>query len=231
MKKIGPEAAVLHHLSQVLVGRRDDADVDRRIFPGPNAEKTLFLQHAQDLGLHIGTQLADFVEKKRTTLRCKEKTAVIVAGASERSSDMAEKLAFRDTGIDGRAIDCNQRALTSLWVKGVERRGKKLLTCSGLPSDQHRQITQLAHADNLAKRLHQRFALPYYAVRICQVSNSAFFVASVAQAGKQISECGQQNFLEIGTLAVQQVAGPGEKNSTPSAHGPSCCPEFMRNHA
>ena len=171
MKKIRPKAAVVHHLSQVLVGRCNDADVDRRIFARPDAEETLFLQHAQDLGLHIRIELADFVQKQHAPLGCQKKTAVVVAGASECAPDMTEKFAFRDTGIDGRAIDGNERALTSLRVQGVERRGKKLLAGSGFPGDQYREITQLAHADKIAERRQQRFAVPNYAVRTCQLSN------------------------------------------------------------
>src|SRR5262249_44821090 len=72
MKKIRSKAAVLHHSSKVLVGRCDYANIDRRIFSGPDPEKTFFLHHPQDLGLHIGVKLADFVEKQNAPFRRKK---------------------------------------------------------------------------------------------------------------------------------------------------------------
>ena len=63
----------------------------------------------------------------------------------------------------------------------MERRGKKLLAGSGFPGDQYREITQLAHADKITERRQQRFAVPNYAVRTCQLSNPAFFVGLLMQ--------------------------------------------------
>ena len=199
--------------------------------PAPTRKRRFSCNTRRISGLHIRIELADFVQKQHAPLGCQKKTAVVVAGASECAPDMTEKFAFRDTGIDGRAIDGNERALTSLRVQGVERRGKKLLAGSGFPGDQYREITQLAHADKITERRQQRFAVPNYAVRTCQLSNPAFFVAQLLQGHEQIPECGQQSFLEIGTLAVQQVASPGEQDSTPRCDGPSCYAKFMRNDA
>ncbi len=65
---------------------------------GPDTEEPLFLQHAQDLRLHIEIQLADFIEKQHAALRGEKEAAVVVAGAGERAPHMTEELAFGNAG-------------------------------------------------------------------------------------------------------------------------------------
>src|SRR5436190_9978338 len=70
-----PEEQVLAELPrgngrlEMLVRRRDDADVDMEETRAADALELLLLERAQDLGLQRERQLADFVEEQRPAMR------------------------------------------------------------------------------------------------------------------------------------------------------------------
>ena len=48
---------------QILVGRGDEADIDRNLFDAADAEVAGAVEHAQQLHLHAQVEIADLVEK------------------------------------------------------------------------------------------------------------------------------------------------------------------------
>ena len=59
-----------------------------------------FLQHAQQLDLHVEAQLADFVEEQRAAIGFLELAQMLVGGAGERALLVAEQDRF-DRGSPG----------------------------------------------------------------------------------------------------------------------------------
>ncbi len=99
------EQALLDEDAQVLVGRRDDADIglDR----GAAADGGVFalLEHAQKPGLGVHRHVADLVEKERAALRLLETPDRALAGAGEGALLVAEQFAFDQVARNGRDID------------------------------------------------------------------------------------------------------------------------------
>ncbi len=63
VEQIAAEGALLHFLRQVAVGGGDDAEVRAAMGERTDRAKFLLLQDAQQLGLQVERQLADFVEE------------------------------------------------------------------------------------------------------------------------------------------------------------------------
>ena len=63
------ELALLHLALQVLLGRRDDADVDLDGAVAADAPDLALLEHAQELGLQVERQLAELVEEDGAAVR------------------------------------------------------------------------------------------------------------------------------------------------------------------
>ena len=65
IKQVGAEATFGHFLGKVAIGGGDHPRIDFQGGGAANAFKLTLLQHAQQLGLQIQLQLADFVQKNR----------------------------------------------------------------------------------------------------------------------------------------------------------------------
>ena len=65
--QIGAKTPFLHGPAQILVRRRDEAHVDLAAFGRTESLDFALLDHAQQFGLHLHGQFADFVEKECTS--------------------------------------------------------------------------------------------------------------------------------------------------------------------
>ncbi len=83
---------------QVLVGGRDDADVDADRVRGADAFEHPLLQHAQQLGLHVERDVADLVEEQRAAVGQLESAHLVAMGAGEGPLDVTEQLALQEAG-------------------------------------------------------------------------------------------------------------------------------------
>ena len=72
--------------------------------------KLAFLQHAQQLGLRIGVQVADLVEKERPAVGQLEFAAPHRRGAGERAFLVAEQFAFNQLTRNGGTVHLDERA-------------------------------------------------------------------------------------------------------------------------
>ena len=81
--------------SEVAVRSGDDADVDLDRLAATDALDHPFLEHSQQLRLHRQGELADFVEKDRSTVREFERALVGRNRAGKSPSLVPEKLALR----------------------------------------------------------------------------------------------------------------------------------------
>ena len=66
VKEIGAKPPFAHHLRQVLIGGRDDTNVNASGACAAEPLELLFLENTQELGLQFERQVADFVEKQRS---------------------------------------------------------------------------------------------------------------------------------------------------------------------
>src|SRR6202030_1249054 len=87
---------------QIPVGRCDHADVDLDGLGRPDAPDLALLQHAEELHLHLGADLADLVEEQRAALGLLEEAALLRARTGEAASLVAEELTLED-GLGERA--------------------------------------------------------------------------------------------------------------------------------
>ena len=71
----------------------------------PDALECAFLQHAQQLGLHVGRQIADFVEKERAAVGQLETALAHRDRAREGAALVAEELGLDQRRRERRAVD------------------------------------------------------------------------------------------------------------------------------
>src|SRR5204862_7593284 len=98
VKEIGSEAAALDRLFEIAIRGRDHPHIDRDGAVAASRLELLLLQHAEQLDLRVGRQLADFVEKDGPAIRELEPSDPSFDGTGERPFDMAEQLALDQAG-------------------------------------------------------------------------------------------------------------------------------------
>src|SRR4029079_18198907 len=87
-------------------------------------------ERAQQLGLEVGRQLADLVEKQRAAVGGDEQPIRGARGAGERARDVTEQLALRQLGRDRGTVDRDERATAARAA--VDLLGDELLADAGL---------------------------------------------------------------------------------------------------
>jgi hypothetical protein len=88
------EAALRAQFLQLLVGRADDAHVDRDLLVAADALDHALLQEAQQLGLQRHRQVADFVEEEGAAVRQLDLALGLLGGAGEGALLVAEQFAL-----------------------------------------------------------------------------------------------------------------------------------------
>src|SRR5579863_8909243 len=63
IEQIFAESSLLNFFGQIFVGGRDDAHIDFNFLRAADAVETALLQDAQEIGLQLGRDVADFIEK------------------------------------------------------------------------------------------------------------------------------------------------------------------------
>ena len=75
----------MHELAKILIGGSNHAHVDRYEAIAAHRFHLALLQHAQQLILHAGRDVADFVEEDSAAVGLAKQTATRLAGAGERA--------------------------------------------------------------------------------------------------------------------------------------------------
>src|SRR4051812_4578272 len=123
---------------EVAVRGGDDAHVDRDRLVAAHALQIALLQHAQELRLDEGRDLADLVEKERAAMRLLEAAHASLVGAGERALLVAEHLALEERLRHRRAVERDQRSLGA-WAQGVDGAGELALARTALSRDEDRR--------------------------------------------------------------------------------------------
>jgi hypothetical protein len=96
VKQIVAELAFGYGNLQIDVGGRDHAHVHAHLFGPADAVEAALLEHAQQIHLQLGGDIADFVEEDGSAVGHFELAALALRGAGERAFLMAEQLGFEE---------------------------------------------------------------------------------------------------------------------------------------
>ena len=157
------ELPLVHHVAQVDVGRRDDADVHLDRFDAAEPHELPLLDHAQELGLRLERDVADLVEEDRALVGQLEEPLFRVDRPGERPFHVAEEVRLEEVGRQVARVHRDERPIGPRGIL-VERPRDELLAGAALAVDQNRrpagrrlddQVEHLAHAraaaDDLAE--------------------------------------------------------------------------------
>ena len=111
---------------EILVRRRDDADVHLDRPRRPEPLDLPFLQHAQDLGLRLRAHVADFVEEDRAAVGLLELADLLLGRAGERALLVAEQLRL-DQLLGNRGAVHLHEPLAAAQAVAVDRARDELL--------------------------------------------------------------------------------------------------------
>ena len=90
----------------------------------PRAADTLeglVLEHAEQLGLERGPDVADLVEEHRPAVRDLELAALLLVGPGERALLVAEQLGLEKLLGQGHAVDHDERLVSAVGSTGGSR--------------------------------------------------------------------------------------------------------------
>ena len=140
---------------EIAVGGRDHARADADALVGADRLDFALLQRAQQLGLQIDGQVANFVEEQRALAGGFEQTLLGVLRAGKRALDVAEQLRFDQRGHQRGAIH-RRKGLVLARPGKMDRARHQFLARPALAENQHR-IGVLRHfLDQLVHPLHPR---------------------------------------------------------------------------
>ncbi len=141
VEQVGAEAPLLDLVAQRSVGRRDDPHVDRDRLRAADRKHRAFLQHAQQLRLHLRRELGDLVQEERAAAGQPEVAGSVPDRAGEGALGVAEELALEQRVGERGAVDGDEGSLAP--VRGVvDRAGDQLLAGPGLAADQHAGVAR-----------------------------------------------------------------------------------------
>jgi len=127
------EFLALDAFLEVPVGGGDDADVDLDGAVAADAFEFAFLEDAQELGLDLGRDFADFVQEDGAVVGEFEAALALGDGAGERALFVAEKFALDEVLRDGGAIELDEGGVGALAL-AVEGAGDKFLAGADSPA-------------------------------------------------------------------------------------------------
>ena len=102
--KIFAELALGHALFEIRVGRSKNAHVHALRTRLSDRHDLLQLEEAQQLGLDVDRQVADFVEEERAARRRAHQTGLIGNRSRKAAAAMAEQLAVGEIASRRRAV-------------------------------------------------------------------------------------------------------------------------------
>ena len=105
----------------------------------PTRSKRALLQHAQELGLQLGLELADLVEEEGAAVGELDAAAPARGGAGEGALLVAEQLALEQRLAERRAVDRDERARRAR-APVVDGARRDLLAGAALAEQQHGRV-------------------------------------------------------------------------------------------
>ncbi len=122
---------------EILVGGRDNADIDFDLAVAAQTVEGLAIQHAQQFHLSLQLQFADFVEEQRALVGQFKQTGLGGIGAAEGAFFVSEEFAFHEVFGQRGAVDIDPGTAAAVG-RLVDRAGDQFLARAGLARDQNR---------------------------------------------------------------------------------------------
>src|SRR4051794_15785179 len=141
VEEVLAEPALLDERQQLLIGRRDHADVDVDLAARPKRRHFSRLQRAQNLGLRRQRHVADLVEQQSSAVREPQFPRITRQRAGECTLIVAEELALEQRLGYGRAVDADHLAPAAGAV-AVDRVGNALLAGPGLARNEDTAVAR-----------------------------------------------------------------------------------------
>ena len=112
--EIAAELFLGNHFCQVAIGGGDEAHVDGDGAIAAEALDLALLQGAQQFGLQVERELADFIEKERALVSELDAADFAGDGAGECALLVTEQLALKQAGGNGGAVELDEGVLAAL---------------------------------------------------------------------------------------------------------------------
>ena len=146
-----------NRLLNILVGRRDDTNVDRNFLLATESADGPRLECTEQLHLDVDRHFSQFVEEKCSAARVLERARFLIHGARERAFFVAEQFILKNFFRQRSAVERVERAFRAIALL-MQRARNQLFTRAAIAEDQH---TGVGRRDgfNQAVHLTHRFRL------------------------------------------------------------------------
>src|SRR5208282_2639272 len=153
IEKIGTELTLLDQFFQILVGGGDAAEVHLDSLVAAHSCDFALLQYAQQVGLGLQADVADFVQENCPALGNFELAFLAELRAGEGALFMPEKFAFEERLRQSAAVNGDQRVKLSR-AGLMDRTRHQFLPGAALPRDQHGSVRGTNRLDGLEDLAH-----------------------------------------------------------------------------
>ena len=153
VEKVGAELALLDQLFQILVGGGDAAEVHLDDLVAAHARDLALLQNAQQIGLRLQADVANFVEENRSAFGNFELAFLAVLRAGERAFLVSEEFALEQRLGQRAAVNGDQR-MESSRAGMVDRARHQFLAGAAFARDQHGRVGRTNGLNGLENLAH-----------------------------------------------------------------------------
>ena len=154
VQQILPKPPFRHQSREIAMRRCDDAHIDRDGGGSANGMHFLFLQDAQELALQGWRHVANLIEEHRPALSQLEQAPLVVVGIRERTTTMAEELAFEECLWNGGTIH-REKWTTRARTLLVHRSSQQLFSRPAFAHEQDRRVALCRAIDEPHHREHR----------------------------------------------------------------------------
>src|SRR5262245_5678122 len=151
--QIFAELILRNHCGEVSIGGGDHANVDRNLFCTADSSDGPFLKYTQQLHLHRGTRVSDFVEEYRALIGNFKQTLLVGCRAGERTFHISKQLAFEKCFRKCTAIHRYKRGVGPGTIN-VDGLGYKFLSGAAFSRNQYCAVGCTDDFDEFEELLH-----------------------------------------------------------------------------
>ncbi|RMR91538.1 hypothetical protein ALP78_05388 [Pseudomonas coronafaciens pv. striafaciens] len=207
--QVCPEAALIGRVTQIFLGRGDDADVQRDLLIAAHSLDHAFLQQAQQLDLHVQAHAFDFIEEQRAAVGKLELADTPLLRAGKGPWLVAEQLAFHHRFSQRAGVDRHERAAAAVG-QIVQRAGDHFFACAGFAEDQHVGSRPGQCADLFAQTQDRRRLTDQACAQLLAITQGQAQAAVIQhQTAQRQSAAHAVEHGVAGEGLFQKVVGPG----------------------
>ena len=155
--EIRAKGPALHFGGEIAIGGGHQADIELPRACASHALELALLQDAQEFGLQLRSELADFIEKDGTAFGHLELALFLSDGSGEGALLVSEQLTFEECLGEGGAVDGDE-GFGGARAEAVQSARHQFLAGAGFAEDEHRGILW-SDAGNQPEHLVNRDAL------------------------------------------------------------------------